>query len=41
MLEKMSILNNETLISISPENLTGEKGRGGATPLEKGNAREA
>ena len=29
------------LVSISPENLTGEKGRGGATPLEEGTARLA
>ena len=28
-------------ISISPENLTGEKGRDGATPLDQGSAREA
>ena len=28
-------------ISISPENMTGEKGRGGATPLEQGSARDA
>ena len=42
MLNQLSMLHPEyETISISPENLTGEKGRGGATPLEKGNARYA
>lgn len=41
MLDRLFELNTETLVSISPENLTGEKGKGGATPLEKGNARNA
>lgn len=29
------------LVSISPENITGKKGKGGATPLEEGTARDA
>ena len=34
-------LNGYKTVSISPENLTGMKGRGGTTPLEKGTARNA
>lgn len=41
MINQLYSLNHETLVSISPENLTGEKGKGGATPLEEGNARDA
>lgn len=36
MLSNLSCLNQSPLISISPENLTGEKGRGGSTPVEQG-----
>lgn len=41
MLNNLSKLGHEVLVSISPENLTGEKGKGGATPLEQGTSREA
>lgn len=41
MLKNLAQLNDEVLVSISPENLTGEKGKGGATPLEQGTSREA
>lgn len=41
MLENLSMLNRYETVSISPENLTGEKGRGGATPLEQGTSRAA
>lgn len=36
MMNHLSSLNQFPLISISPENLTGEKGKGGATPVEEG-----
>ena len=36
MLDALSRLNHWQTVSISPENLTGEKGRGALTPLEKG-----
>ncbi len=42
MLQQLaSFHKGHQLVSISPENLTGEKGRGGATPLEQGTARLA
>ncbi|MBE5786903.1 MAG: DUF2961 domain-containing protein [Clostridiales bacterium] len=42
MLNQLSQLHPDyETISVSPENLTGEKGKGGATPLEMGTARNA
>ena len=41
MLENLFLLNNDETMSVSPENLTGKKGLGGATPLEQGTSREA
>ena len=41
MLSNLSKLTNYQTISLSPENLTGEKGKGAATPLEQGNAYNA
>lgn len=41
MLTNLSNLGREVLVSISPENLTGEKGNGGAMPLEQGTSKEA
>ena len=41
MLGHLYELRQEELVSVSPENLTGEKGNGGATPLEMGSSRNA
>ena len=41
MLDNMSRLHRYQTISISPENLTGEKGKGGAMPVEQGSSYEA
>ena len=41
MLDHLARLNGYQTLSISPENLTGEKGKGGATPLEAGTSRDA
>ena len=41
MLDNMSRLHRYQTISISPENLTGEKGKGGAMPVEEGSSYEA
>ena len=41
MFEDIYMLKQARTRSISPENLTGEPGRGGATPLENGSARNA
>ena len=38
MLDNMSRLHRYQTISISPENLTGEKGKGGAMPVEQGSS---
>ncbi|MGN0747937.1 MAG: glycoside hydrolase family 172 protein [Aristaeellaceae bacterium] len=40
-IQNLSRLTHETTRSITPENLTGEKGRGGLCPLEEGSARRA
>lgn len=36
MLSNLSKLSDNVLVSLSPENITGEKGRGAMTPIEKG-----
>lgn len=41
MLHNLTLSENIRSFSVSPENLTGEKGKGGMTPLEEGSAREA
>lgn len=41
MLDQLTKLSDAVLVSISPENITGEKGKGGATPLEEGTAKLA
>lgn len=41
MLQQLSQMTRYQTISVSPENLTGEKGKGGATPLEQGTSRDA
>lgn len=41
MLNSITHLKKYETISISPENLTGEKGKGGAMPLEQGSSYEA
>ena len=41
MLDWLARTQNIRTVSVSPENLTGEKGKGGATPLEEGTARQA
>lgn len=41
MLDQLTKLSDAVLKSISPENITGEKGKGGATPLEEGTAKLA
>jgi len=41
MLHDLTLSKNIRSFSICPENLTGEKGKGGATPLEEGSARDA
>lgn len=40
-INQLARMNREITRSISPENLTGEPGRGGACPLEEGSARQA
>ena len=40
-LEKLGKIYHRETRSISPENLTGEKGQGGKTPLAQGSAKEA
>jgi len=41
MLDNLAKLSDAVLKSISPENITGKKGMGGATPLEEGTAKLA
>ncbi|MBO4367149.1 MAG: DUF2961 domain-containing protein [Clostridia bacterium] len=41
MIEDLARLHKWQTVSISPENLTGEKGKGGATPIENGTASRA
>lgn len=41
MLSQLTILRNDQLVSISPENQDGAKGRGGAMPWEQGSSAEA
>lgn len=41
MLNNLSVIHQYETISLSPENLTGEKGKGGAMPLEMGSSYEA
>ncbi len=41
MLENLTLLNQFETVSISPENLSGEKGKGGAMPVEHGVAYNA
>ncbi len=41
LMENVARLQNRVTRSICPENRTGEKGKGGACPLEEGTAREA
>ncbi len=40
-IHQLARMNREITRSISPENLTGEPGRGGACPIEQGSARQA
>jgi hypothetical protein len=40
-IENLYILSDAKSRSVSPENITGEKGKGGMTPLEKGSASNA
>ncbi len=41
MLNNLASLKTYETVSVSPENITGEKGKGGATPLENGTAKNA
>ncbi len=41
MLNQLAAIRHHQLVSISPENLDGTKGRGGAMPVEQGSSKEA